>query len=426
MIYIVTYATHSERYFELLKQSCPDIIILGDGKPWNGFSDKVEATIEFCKSKKPEDIICFVDGFDSVILSSKEEILEKYRSFNIPLVFSEAATASTIMVKYLQDKIFGKCKDDRLNSGLFIGTAKSIIDFWEDIQFMEDDQVYATHKCNKITYMKIDKEHKIFYNYAPADTINVKNNALFINNNKIATSIISCPGNNNINHILSQLNYKNLPDIQYDFKYRITTYGKHFIDEILLAILIVGIFIYFKNIPFSIRLSFVIFCLFLEYELFIKHIDVTNINKFLYLMIDFMHVFITFFILYFLVNFECNIQKLLILNIFYFIIIACFFYFKRCVITIISNNLINKTNSPWTPPYDRFVYFFDINRSYEKKCSENKNTSEIWMNGNLTVITIVILLNIYCLWKINTGSSCIPKSGYGKIDFIKAFRNIFK
>ena len=117
MFYIITYATHSSGYFELLKQSCPDIIILGWGEKWNGFGDKIKATVEFCKTKKPDDIVCCIDGFDSIVLTSKEEIYKKYKSFNIPLIFSNGASSSSIFVKYIQDKLFGKCKSKRLNAG---------------------------------------------------------------------------------------------------------------------------------------------------------------------------------------------------------------------------------------------------------------------------------------------------------------------
>jgi hypothetical protein len=412
MFYIVTYATHSERYFELLKQSFPDIIVLGYGEKWNGFNDKVKASVKFCKSKQPDDIICFVDGFDSVVLTSKEEILEKYKTFDIPLVFSKELFPHNFFKKYIKDKIFGRCKNKHLNSGLYIGTSKSIIEFWKDMQEKEDDQTYATQKCKKINYMKIDVENKLFYNYSSADTINIKNNSIFINNNTYSTSVISAPGNNNINHILTQLNYKNLPEIKYYFKYRISTYGKYFIKEFILALLIVGIFVYFKNIPFSIIISLIFVCSFLEYELIVKHLDATTtINKILYLIIDFIHLSIIFFLIYLAINFECNIKKLLLLDIIYFSIIGLFFYFKRCILTIISNKLINKQNCSWNGCSHRISYFFDINKSYET-CPDNKNTTELWMNGNIINVSIIILLNIHCLWKISTGTSCIPINGF--------------
>lgn len=75
MFYIITYASHSENYFELLK-TYPELIILGYGKKWNGFQDKINATVSFCKKIKKDDIVCFVDGFDSIILESSSEIFK--------------------------------------------------------------------------------------------------------------------------------------------------------------------------------------------------------------------------------------------------------------------------------------------------------------------------------------------------------------
>ena len=129
MFYIITYATHSERYFETLIQNTPEIIVLGMGMPWNGFYDKIKGVIDFCRTKNPEDIVLYIDAFDSVILSSREEILEKYYSLESPLVFSKGANSSSILVKYSQDKLFGKCKNQRLNAGLFMGTSASMLDF---------------------------------------------------------------------------------------------------------------------------------------------------------------------------------------------------------------------------------------------------------------------------------------------------------
>ena len=128
-MHIITYATHEERYLPLLKQSC-DLVVLGMGKPWNGFQDKVWATVEYCK-QHPHEIICFVDGFDSIVLQPNE-ILSRYESFDSPLVMSHAGLTQTVPSKYIQDKLFGKCKEERLNSGMFIGTAESIVSFWEN------------------------------------------------------------------------------------------------------------------------------------------------------------------------------------------------------------------------------------------------------------------------------------------------------
>ena len=48
MFYIITYATHSEKYFNLLK-SYPNLVILGYGKKWTGLHNKVEGVYHFVK-----------------------------------------------------------------------------------------------------------------------------------------------------------------------------------------------------------------------------------------------------------------------------------------------------------------------------------------------------------------------------------------
>ena len=62
-MYILTYATHNERYFPYLEKN-KEITILGMGEKWNGFRDKVNAVIKFTESCNENDLILFVDGFD--------------------------------------------------------------------------------------------------------------------------------------------------------------------------------------------------------------------------------------------------------------------------------------------------------------------------------------------------------------------------
>ena len=95
------------------------------------------------------------------------------------------------------------------------------------------------------------------------------------------------------------------------------------------------------------------------------------------------------------------------------------------MITILSNKVIDaEENNVWKGLPHRLFYFLDLNSSY--KSDNIKNPSEEWMNGNKITTGLVILLNMYCLWNINKSSKCIPKNGYGKIDFIKTIRNIFQ
>jgi len=384
-MHIITYATHEERYLPLLKKSCPDLVVLGMGKPWNGFQDKVYATIQYCK-EHPNEIICFIDGFDSVIVS--QDILDKYESFHSPLVMSHGAHKRSVTVKYIQDKMFGKCNNQRLNSGMYIGTSEAIVSFWEDFQG-GDDQHFATQKCKTVD-MKIDVNHEIFYNYSPDDTIQVKHGQLYVN--KVPTCVISCPGNTSINPYLTQLGY-NPPEIKYDWNYRIRSYMNHFLPEAILVCLMGLAFMYF-TFPFSLAVSFLLFTTFLEYELHVKHYPISAFYKLVCLSMDVIHMLVFLVVVYFILTARCNLKKLVLLDTIYLIVILLFFHFKRCILTILQNKLTKK-NVAWTGPFQRITYFFNADQQYV----EPPGTMDGWINGNKNTCLMIILVNLYCLFK---------------------------
>lgn len=382
---IITYATHEERYLPILKESCPDIIVLGTGNKWNGFKDKVLATVEFCK-QHPNEIVCFVDGFDSVVLSSPKEILDKYRSFRSPFVMSQGADSKHIAVKYVQDKLFGKCKHERLNSGMYIGTSEAIVSFWNDFDG-GDDQFFATQKCKQFD-MKIDVDNILFHNYAEDDDITLKDDRLYVKN--VAPCVISCPGNGSINEFLTQLGYQP-PVIKYDWKYRFGTYVKTFIPEMILIVAIILVFLKF-NYQWAFLISFLMFELFVEYQVHLKHYPISLFSQFVYLFLDFIHILVFVLLIYLIVNLKCNLKRLAILNAIYLITILCFFYFKRCIISIVQNKIIDNEVS-WVGPIDRIKYFLVP----EKQYLNSKPTTVSWIDSNKMNCTIIVLLNIYCV-----------------------------
>jgi len=386
-MHIITYATHEERYLPLLKQSYPDLVILGMGKPWNGFQDKVWATVNYCK-QHPHEIICFIDGFDSIVLQN--ELLARYESFETPLVMSHAGLSQSVTSKYIQDKLFGKCKEERLNSGMYIGTSESIITFWEDFDG-QDDQWYATQKCKHMD-MKIDTEHRLFYNYSPNDTIIIKNGKLYVN--EVDTCVISCPAHGNINTYLTQLGYT--PPEIHNWTYRLKTYTKSFLPEIVLVCLMVATFAYF-TFPLSLVISFLLFSTFVEYELHLKHYSISPFYKGIALCIDCFHMFIVTCVMFLLFNLQCSLKKLILLDTLYLIIVLLFLHYKRCILSILQNKCMQQEVS-WTGPFERIFYFFSQSRQYIKPGNQN---TENWMNGNKYTVCLIVALNLYCLYKMH-------------------------
>ena len=290
MLYLITYITHDLQYSEILKKSYPNIIILGYGKKWNDFYDKVKGTIDFCKTKNDDDIIVFIDDFDSVVIHT-DDIIEKYKSFNVPLVFSKDLNPSVVFQKYAQDSIFSTCQLLNLNSGLYIGTAKYIIEFWKDMKINEDDQTYVTKKCNELNenIIKIDIDNKIFYNYSPIDNnkIVITNNLIKINNQY--PNIISCPFTYNINHILKKLGY-NISNIKLKPKNN-KIYIKYLLEIIVLLCIILIIY-FVPNIIKKVYFSLILLFIFLQYQIYLKHVNIHIIYKILYIIIELINIYI--------------------------------------------------------------------------------------------------------------------------------------
>lgn len=231
MFYLVTYATHEERYFKFLKNRVHRV--LGFGDKWNGFYGKAKAVSQFCDSIDPDDIVCCVDGFDSIVLGTDQEILNAYRSIGHEIVFSkEKNLPDHAIVNYTMTKQFGKaCLTTKLNAGLYIGKAKTISDFWRDLQPGEDDQKYA---CVKNPY--VDIENRLFYNYTKLDTDVTQDTEgnIFKGDKKIL--IIGMPGNETIRGDV---------DVTPKYLHLMKTYYKSYIPEIVILCIII-LFIYIR------------------------------------------------------------------------------------------------------------------------------------------------------------------------------------
>ena len=81
---IVTYANKSQGMFEELVKNefGVPVKVLGWGKKWNGYSDKSKGLLEYMKTKNDEDIIVFVDGFDSKINKPITDVVKIFKEYN--------------------------------------------------------------------------------------------------------------------------------------------------------------------------------------------------------------------------------------------------------------------------------------------------------------------------------------------------------
>jgi hypothetical protein len=167
-----------------------------------------------------------------------------------------------------------------------------------------------------------------------------------------------------------------------------------FWNEFFFIIISIHLFHYF-NFLLSTIISFILFIELIHYELFIKHQKCSLIRKLLYVIINLFHISFAFFMYYLIFNFHCNIVKLLLLDILYFIDILLFFNYKMCFLTKIENYVINLNPHCRTMTLDNIINFFikdDYN--YQPEIGDNEKH---WIKGNKKILALIIIINIGCL-----------------------------
>ena len=264
MLHYITVATHSERYLPVLEKQLEDkgkkLNKLGFGKKYSGHFMKDLETIEFLKDKNPDDLVIFLDGFDSLSLSSEEEIIEKFKSFNKKLVISvENIRNAYLTHSYVFQKVLGKY----INTGLFMGEVRFVRDFLERMYSKEYDK-----KSNQKTWCKflnseyneyigLDRDSLLFLNHSFTcnNSFKLKNKRIELDNNN-KPCFIQGNGCYNMDYIIKELGYsknnihKNsfLKDTwKYNFKTIFKTYPiiRYLIFSIICGLLFVLFIFYF-------------------------------------------------------------------------------------------------------------------------------------------------------------------------------------
>ena len=199
---LITYATHSEGTFEELinnKFNIP-VKVLGWGEKWNGFMDKFKNMYSYIQTLPDDEIIIFIDGFDSVINQPLEVIEKTFLEFNSDIVISEQDYIPYIGHYRWQKQIFHTCKNNNIaNSGLYGGYNKNIKDllkFILDKNYSDDDQRNLNNACKYFNNIIIDTNKKLFHNLNYYDRCFNKSDACFTSTpaNLTFNRLIRMPG----------------------------------------------------------------------------------------------------------------------------------------------------------------------------------------------------------------------------------------
>lgn len=221
---VVTYATHSYGTFEEIINNPHGVKVdvLGMDSKWLGFMDKIKGVYQYCQKLSDDEIVVFIDGFDSTIIKSLDGLEKVFNTLNCGVLLSNNPK---ILGKYINNKIFGTCKNGiTANSGLYMGTVYYLKIFLKATleEEYEDDQTNFNSVCSQFDWVKVDEDNLIFYNKELNDDPNWVPDGVYFK---------SAPGS---------------PSIQ-RYVRSIYEYGYFFKLEILVLILILFLWTLFKS-----------------------------------------------------------------------------------------------------------------------------------------------------------------------------------
>jgi hypothetical protein len=221
----VTVATRSDGYFEYLKQSCVrhhiDIHVLGWGEEFQGWVWRLNLIRDYYNTLDPEDIVCFVDAYDVIILRDGTEIEKTFKNMNSRIVIAEDVNVNPIKEIIARFLYFGTCKNVRVNAGTYIGYVKDILWMLNSICILNDcdndkkldDQKMITDLCQHMPLrFTIDTDKDIFICTSYKSGMEMANISIdkqkVLYYEKTATPcILHGAGKASINDIISRLGY---------------------------------------------------------------------------------------------------------------------------------------------------------------------------------------------------------------------------
>ena len=273
MVKLITVATHYDGYLPWLEKSCErynvNLIKLGFGQKWLGFSWRFKLIINYLENINPEELVIFIDAYDVLLLRSLDDI-EEYFNYVIKMtgkkiIISEDKNINSF-VDFLAKFYFSTCKDFRICAGTYMGKAKDILEFINKININindedDDQQLFTKYFKDNLNDIYIDTDNIFFLvrchllkDILEYKNIKIKNKKLtyfnskpfFIhgNSNTLMHNLILKLGYNISNDEISNTILKNKNNYNNKIKYYylnqfIKKFKYHFIIIMILVIIII-------------------------------------------------------------------------------------------------------------------------------------------------------------------------------------------
>ena len=266
--HIITIATNSELYFPYLVDSCKKngipLTVLGYGEKWTGFTFRFDKMIQYLKKLDPNDVVCFIDGYDVICVRNLNEMTDVFlqlkKKNNCKIVIAENNIIMNNLynvVLYITVKTsFDKCKNKLINAGSYIGQVKDILYVLEQVytgdNTLDDQKILVKYCKTNPNDFYIDLKNELFLTIdRPFDSIHpyltVKNNKIYYNNNR--PFFIHGNGHTYLDSTLDLIGYKNV-NINHKLyyknknKYFISTYFNEICYVSIYIIIFIVLFIY--------------------------------------------------------------------------------------------------------------------------------------------------------------------------------------
>jgi hypothetical protein len=181
-----TVATHSQNMYPYLKNSAKrfghDFITLGWNQKYKNHLWKDQLMMDACSRLPRDEMVCFVDGFDSIICSTPEDMIKAYREISPnmdDLVMSvegfpqEMRWARYPLWAYFNFRVFPRIGDGSyINTGMYMAPAAVLVDW---LKHVRKKHSYDT-KSNQLAWgrciksgdgrrPKFDITRNLFYNH---------------------------------------------------------------------------------------------------------------------------------------------------------------------------------------------------------------------------------------------------------------------
>jgi hypothetical protein len=163
--HVVTYATHAQGLYDELvgNELGVHVEVLGWGVPWTGFWDKFKGVHAFARACDRDDVIIFLDGFDSQIVQAPSVAVERWRQMPCDVLVSQEKCPW-----YIRRRIFGTCeRGHTANAGMYMGPAWAVEEMARMLVATGDtyDQIALNNMCGVLRFrVRVDAEEEVFRN----------------------------------------------------------------------------------------------------------------------------------------------------------------------------------------------------------------------------------------------------------------------